>query len=287
MGQRGLPPTNPPSLQCPTARRRGDVHPTAPCTAALRPPSLAAPASSIAPAPSPSAPPAASLSNLINSPQGDPLPPAAGPQAEPPGDAARGQGDPARSRGTPSPRLGARQPCAARRPGPQGTGGAPRALQGHPCKPPAPQPCSPEPRSPLGPRSTPRLALCLCTQSLRASPAVGSSKALPLLNSSIIDIVAEPPGAGGWQRYYLHLSSFPSPPPFPGRLKSREIRRRKAASSSSPAPWRGGISQTSRSPSPHPPQPALPVPVPVPPPLWAAELLGGGGQGATAGSTQG
>lgn len=110
-------------------------------------PSLAAPASSIAPAPSPSAPPAASLSNLINSPQGDPLPPAAGLQAQPPGDAARGRGDPAR--GTPSPRVGARQRSTVRKPGSWGMGRAPRDLQGHPRVPPAPQPCSQEPRSPL------------------------------------------------------------------------------------------------------------------------------------------
>lgn len=30
-----------------------------------------------------------------------------------------------------------------------------------------------------------------------------------------MDMVAEPPGAGGWQRYYLHLSSFPAPPLLP------------------------------------------------------------------------
>lgn len=230
---------HPPSHQCPAARRRGVVHP-----AALRPPSLAAPASSVAPAPSPPAPPAASLSNLINSPQGDPLPPAAGPQAQTlRGDGGTPHGAPRAhgwAHGSPAPRES--RDCRVRDEPPEPSRDTPAC----------PRPPSPVPRSP-GPCSTPRLALCLCTQSLRASPAVGSSKALPLLNSSIIDIVAEPPGAGGWQRYYLHLSSFPSPPPFPGRLKSREIRRRKAASSSSPAPRRRGD------------RPDLPVPRPTPP----------------------
>lgn len=84
----------------------------------------------------------------------------------------------------------------------------------HPLSPPQPH-TQPQPsiHSP-SPCSTLWLLFCLCAPSLRLGPAGGSSKALPLLNPSIIDIAAEPPGAGGgWQRYYLHLSSFLSSPP--------------------------------------------------------------------------
>lgn len=153
-----------------------------------------------------------------------------------PGDARRGTGC---WQGTPTSRPGAEPPPYPDGAGTQGDGGPARLAQPDP-PPPKPTPDPPsgspgEPRPPLGPRS--RLSLGPRARSLRAGPAGGSSKALPLLNPSIIDIVAEPPGAGGgcvcegrggWQRYYLHLSSFPVPPPFSGRLKSREIRRWKS-----------------------------------------------------------
>lgn len=211
-------------------------------------------------APSPAAPSAASLSNLINSPQGDPLPPAAGPGVELPRDDAQGRGTLHARR---APRAHSRVHGTAR--WHHGTTGLRTKLPcpQHTVPHSAPSALSPGPRCPC---STLRLALCLCTQPPRASPAVCSSKALPLLNSSIIDIGAEPPGAGGWQRYYLHLSSFPSlSPPFPSRLKSREIRRRKAASGSALLLGTGG---STRAPLPHVPMSpsAGPSLSPSPPP---------------------
>lgn len=133
-------------------------------------------------------------------------------QQELPGDIRRGQG----ARGGPQPH----QPAPST-PGPP-PGWHPRRHRTCPSaqpslSPPEPTPAphtAPAPHSQPAPRSPLWLLFCLCAPSLRLGPAGGSSKALPLLNPSIIDIVAEPPGAGGgWQRYYLHLSSFLSSPP--------------------------------------------------------------------------
>lgn len=93
---------------------------------------------------SPAAPSAASLSNLINSPQGDPLPPAAGPGTELPGDDTQGQGDPARSRGTPSSQLVALHDGTM---APWGTGPSCRAPS-TPCPTVCPQPCPQVPAVP-------------------------------------------------------------------------------------------------------------------------------------------
>lgn len=175
-------------------------------------------------------------SNLINSPQGDPLPPAARP-----GDARRGRG----AGGAPGAGRRARSlPCHSHSAGTHRDGGcSARRI-------PARSPPRPAPhRSPRPPGShnqggpAPCSTLGLCPSSPRSCGSLG---AVPSPDPSIMDIVAEPPGAGGWQRYYLHLSSFPAPPSFLGRRKSREIRRWKSRLQLlSCSLESGGISETS------------------------------------------
>lgn len=107
-----------------------------------------------------------------------------------------------------------------------------------------------------GPSPCSTLGLCPSCPRSRGSPG-----AVPLPDPSIMDIVAEPPGARGWQRYYLHLSSFPAPPSFLGRRKSREIRRWKSRLRLlSCSLESGGISKTSLPDPPPGGQPPSPCP---------------------------
>lgn len=110
------------------------------------------------------------------------------------------------------------------------------------------------------PGSTFSPPFCLSTQSLSTGLAGGSSKALPLLNPSIIDIVAEPQGPGGVAAILSASVFIPRSPALPRQAekpRDQAVESRLQLLSCSLA-WGGG--ESNRPPSRTPCLTAVPSP---------------------------